>query len=92
MDASYLITRNGMPSPNPDRPLSDQRPGSCFLPLANRGGGIARHGGAMTGELQTRTLAPQTPNPTVVRVAERKPRRMGVVLPRIGAVTSLRMR
>jgi hypothetical protein len=43
----------------------------------------------MPGELQTRTLAPQTLNPTVLRVAEREPRRMGVVLPRIGAVTSL---
>jgi hypothetical protein len=33
MDASDSITRNGMPSPNPDRLLSAQRPGSRFLSL-----------------------------------------------------------
>jgi hypothetical protein len=66
-----------MPSPNPDRLLSDQRRRNS---TARR-----RH----DWELQTRTLAPQTPNPTVLHVAEREPRRMWVVLPQIGAMTSL---
>jgi hypothetical protein len=39
------------------------------IPATKRGGGIARRGDAMAGEHQTRTPAPKTLNPTVLRVA-----------------------